>query len=390
MMAFSILILSILTFTSIYTPCFSQNNKTPVFISGKEGHHNYRIPAIINLPNKHLLAFCEGRVNGSADFGDINIVMKRSVDGGNTWSALITLVDFDTLQAGNPAPVVDLTDPNYPNGRIFLFYNTGNNHENEIRKGNGIREVWFITSTDNGTNWSAPVNITTQTHKPFAPKINSQYNFSEDWRSYANTPGHAMQFSSGKYKGRIYVAANHSSGIPQVDYSDYRSHGFFTDDHGKTFTLSENVDIPGSNEAMAAELKNDMLIMNMRNQRGDKKCRIVALSKNGGLHWDTVFFDDQLPDPICQASILNIKKRKNLLAFSNASHITQRNNLTIKISRNGGASWYKSFLIESITDNKGVDFTAYSDLVVLDRKNLGILYERNNYKEIVFTSLLWR
>jgi sialidase-1 len=100
-----------------------------VFESGTEGHKIYRIPAIIKLPNKNLLAFCEGRVNGGGDFGDINIVLKKSTDGGVTWSALSTVIDYDKLQAGNPAPVVDLTDPRYPKGRVFLFYNTGNNDE---------------------------------------------------------------------------------------------------------------------------------------------------------------------------------------------------------------------------------------------------------------------
>ena len=80
-------------------------------------------------PNNELLAFCEGRVKGSADFGDIDIVMKKSNDGGKTWMPIKKIVDIDSLQAGNPAPVVDLTDPVYPGGRIFLFYNTGNNHE---------------------------------------------------------------------------------------------------------------------------------------------------------------------------------------------------------------------------------------------------------------------
>src|SRR5258705_1145752 len=100
---------------------FGQEKLVPVFVSGTEGHKSYRIPAIIDLPNGDLLAFCEGRVNGSNDFGDINIVMKRSSDKGRAWQSLQTVVDAGNLQAGNPAPVVDLTDPAYPKGRIFLF-----------------------------------------------------------------------------------------------------------------------------------------------------------------------------------------------------------------------------------------------------------------------------
>ena len=56
--------------------------KVPVFVSGTEGHKSYRIPAIVGLPNGDLLAFCEGRVHGAGDFGDINIVMKHSSDKG--------------------------------------------------------------------------------------------------------------------------------------------------------------------------------------------------------------------------------------------------------------------------------------------------------------------
>ncbi|MCA6456564.1 MAG: exo-alpha-sialidase, partial [Chitinophagaceae bacterium] len=98
----------------------------PVFVSGTEGYRIFRIPAIIRLPDGDLLAFAEGRVTGGADFGDIDIVLKRSRDKGRTWSTLQKVTDNDTLQSGNPAPVVDLTDPRYPKGRIFLFYNTGN------------------------------------------------------------------------------------------------------------------------------------------------------------------------------------------------------------------------------------------------------------------------
>ena len=162
---------------------FAKAQESVVFKSGTEGHKSYRIPAIVTLPTGELLAFAEGRVNNSADFGDINIVIKRSSDKGKTWSDLIMLVDQTSLQAGNPAPVIDLQDPAYPKGVVYLFYNTGNNHENEIRKGNGVREVWYIRSFDLARTWSEPVNITSMVHKPFQPELNSVYNFKEDWRS---------------------------------------------------------------------------------------------------------------------------------------------------------------------------------------------------------------
>lgn len=369
----------------------AQKVVVPVFMSGQEGHKSYRIPAIIRLPNGDLLAFCEGRVDGSDDFGDINIVAKRSSDKGKTWSALQTIVDYASLQAGNPAPVIDMTDPAFPGGRLFLFYNTGNNQEGEVRKGKGLREVWYRTSVDNGANWSEPVNITLETHRPKQPQLNPAYNFPEDWRSYANTPGHAMQFQQGKFRGRIFVAANHSFGEPQKQFMDYRAHGFYTDDHGKTFNISQDVLIPGSNEASATELSGNKLMMNIRNQQGDVRARIIAISSTGGATWDTAYSDNNLPDPVCQGSLLTIGKKKgfNIIAFCNARDTKRRDNLTLRISLNEGRTWKKNYLVDKSPDGKS-EFTAYSDLVNISSRAIGVLYERDNYSQIAFTVIHWK
>lgn len=370
----------------------AQQNFIPVFTSGTEGHKSYRIPAIIWLPNGELLAFAEGRVNGASDFGDVNIVFKRSTDHGKTWSQIATIVDYDQLQAGNPAPVVDLLDPQYPQGRVFLFYNTGNNHENQVRKGNGLREVWYKTSVDGGKTWSDPENITMQVHKPNQPKTNEAYRFTEDWRHYANTPGHALQLNSAPYKGRIYIAANHSEGQSEKPNEDYFAHGFYSDDHGKTFKLSQNVNLPGSNECSAAELTGGGLMLNARDQKGDSKLRIVAISKNGGENWDSIYFDQNLPDPVCEGTILNIGKKegKNILAFCNAANTKERNNLTLRISYDEGKNWQLSIPVDMDPTNKKSDFTAYSDIVGLSKNKIGVLYERDNYSQIVFRVIKWK
>lgn len=352
----------------------AQHAATPVFVAGRDGYQSYRIPAIVSLANGDLLAFAEGRVDGAADFGNVDIVMKRSTDHGKTWSALKVIVDNGALQAGNSAPVVDLTDPAYPNGRIFLFYNTGDQPEGKIRSGHGTREVWYKTSSDGGATWSDGVSITAQVKQ-------------KEWRSYANTPGHGMQFSHGKYKGRIYVAANHSAGDPLPHFEDYHAHGFYTDDHGKTFHLSEPISFPGSNEATAAELCGNALMMNMRNQKGNPKCRIVAISHDGGVHWDTTYYDHHLPDPVCQGSLLNIgeKHHKSILAFCNNDDTTGRQNLTLRMSLDGGKTWPKKYLV----DKRG-ESTAYSDIVKTAKHKVGVLYERKGYSQIVFKVLKWK
>jgi sialidase-1 len=362
-----------------------------VFLSGTDQYKSFRIPAIVRAPDGTLLAFAEGRVSDSGDFGDIDIVMKRSKDNGKNWSSIQVVATYDTLQAGNPAPVFDISDPAFPKGRLFLFYNTGNNHEGEVRKGKGLREVWYKTSTDAGLTWSAPVNITRQVHRPKQPQVNADYNFKEDWRSYANAPGHAMQFGSGRYKGRIFIPANHSEGEPKPDFTDYRAHGFYTDDHGTTFKLGASLPIAGSNESTAAELYGGRLMMNSRNQKGDFKTRIVAVSSDGGAKWDTSYFDKNLPDPVNEGSILTVGKIKTnfVLAFSNAANIRHRDNLTLRISYDDGKTWRKKILIDQ-SSNGEKDYTAYSDLVQTGSDTIGILYELNGYKSIVFKQINWK
>jgi len=373
----------------------AQSPFSVIYTSGQEGHKTYRIPAIIKNKQGHLLAFAEGRVNGSGDFGDINIVLKISRNQGRTWSTLSTLVDYQDLQAGNPTPILDTTDPRFPKGRIFLFYNTGNNHENEIREGKGLREVWYMTSIDGGLSWSKAVNITSQVHRPNQPSWNPTYAFKEDWRHYANGPGHGMQFTQGPHAGRILIAANHSEGPRGERGSDYRAHAFYTDDHGDTFHLGASIAIPGSNESSATEISGGKLLMNIRNQRGDIRQRIIGLSDDGGATWKETYFDPQLPDPICQGSILTITQKKGrpfTLAFSNAADIKNRDNLTIRISQDDGRTWPITIPVDNgaSAGESPKDFTAYSDLVLLDSKHLGIVYERKDYSQIVFKKIKWK
>lgn len=361
-----------------------------VFKSGQDGYASYRIPAIVKAKNGDLLAFSEGRVDHAGDFGNVDIVYKISNDGGKTWGKLLIAADYDKSQAGNPAPVVDLLDPQFPKGKIYLFYNTGNNHEGDVRKGVGLRENWYVASTDGGKTWSEAVNITTQTHRPKQPQINPAYNFSEDWRTYANTPGHAFQFVKGPNKGRIYVAANHNAGNPQPKNKDWNAHAFYSDDHGKTFKLSEKVPFPGTNESMAAQIDNNKVYMSSRNQQYVPKARIISISEDGGQSWVSSEGDLNLPDPINQGAVLSwLKGGKFILAHINAADTELRNNLTLRLSKDQGKTWYYNKLIAKAPANyKGPhgSYAAYSDIVLVKKNTIGILYEKDNYQEIVFTS----
>ncbi|WP_149914444.1 sialidase family protein [Sphingobacterium cavernae] len=375
-----------LSFCAITASFVLMAQEVTVFKSGEDGYASYRIPAIVKGKSGELIAFSEGRVDHSGDFGNVDIVYKISKDGGKTWGALQVAVDYDKLQAGNPAPVVDLLDPAYPQGRLFLFYNTGNDHEGDVRKGKGLREVWYKVSSDAGKTWSEAVNITTQAHRPKQPQINPAYNFKEDWRTYANTPGHGFQFVSGPNKGRIYIAGNHNAGDPQPQNKDWNAHAYYSDDHGKTFKLSEKVPYPGTNESLAAQIGENSVYMTSRNQQLTPKQRVISISHDGGHTWVSSAPDANLPDPINQGAVLSWKKgKKFVLAHINAADENKRDNLTLRLSKDQGKTWYFNKVVAKSPEGyKGGAYAAYSDIVLVKQNSIGVMYEKDGYKEIVF------
>ena len=89
-----------------------------VFVSGTEGYHTYRIPGIVLSNEGTLLAFCEGRKTGRSDHGDLDLVLRRSSDGGKTWEPMQLVYEEGgtaKVTIGNPCPVVDRTS-----GTIWL------------------------------------------------------------------------------------------------------------------------------------------------------------------------------------------------------------------------------------------------------------------------------
>jgi sialidase-1 len=327
----------------------------PVFANGSEGYRCYRIPAIVQMDGA-LLAFAEARRSGCGDFGDVRIVMRSSHDGGKSWGALETVASNGSLQAGNPVPVVDAIDARYPKGRVLLIYNTGDAPESAIREGRGTRRVWYRASSDDGATWSVPVEITASVKKPA-------------WRSYGVGPGHGLQLTRGQHKGRIFIAAYHSEGAPQPGYRDSAAHGFFSDDHGGTWHLAATVAWPGSNESTAAQAGDGSVVMNSRDQSGDSHARILSISSSGGERWEKTFVAHDLPDAVCEGSMLTYRRG---MLFSNLRNTEKdRHGLAVSESLDEGRSWPKHTVIYG-------GASAYSDLVAMRGGVLGILFEREN------------
>lgn len=340
-----------------------------IFISGTDGYHTYRIPAIITAPDNSLLAFCEGRKNGGGDAGDIDLLMKRSTDNGKSWSRQFVIWSDGENTCGNPCPVVDKDT-----GTIFLAstWNRGDYHEKNILadKNWDGRKVFIFQSRDNGKSWSGPTEITAQAKAP-------------DWYWYATGPGVGIQISSGQYKGRLIIPCDHSFAevMPDVKYG---SHIIYSDDHGATWKTSDYI-MPGFNENQVVELSDGRLLMNARNHRY-RGTRCLAFSSDGGQTWPDVRYQSNLIEPRCQASILRYDasaKYKSPILFSNPNHESKRLNMTVKASFDEAATWPVEKIIYEGP-------SAYSCLTVLPGGQIGCFYERGDkspYEKITLATL---
>ena len=340
--------------------------ETEVWASGQGGYHTYRIPALISAKNGDLLAFCEGRKTSSRDSGDIDLLLRRSNDGGTTWTAVQTVVDDGPNTAGNPCPVLDRTT-----GRLWLSFtrNLGSDREPAIiaRTSKGTRTVWLVYSDDHGQTWSAPRDITAAVKRP-------------EWTWCATGPGVGIQLRSG----RLLIPCDHALTGPGT----FGSHAIYSDDHGETWSIG-GVLPDRVNECQAAELGDGTVLMNLRSYHG-LRCRATARSSDGGITWGPLSHHPALVEPVCQAALIRAEQAADrgadALAFSNPAGKT-RENMIVRLSLDGGATWPAARSLHAGP-------TAYSSLASLPGGKLACLYERGSrgpYERITFArfDLAW-
>jgi len=341
-----------------------------LFKSGTEGYACFRIPALVCTTEGSLLAFAEGRKNGCSDTGDIDLVMKRSVDKGKTWSKLIVLWDDGDNVCGNPAPVVDEITGNI---HLLSTWNLGEDHEREIIDGKSkdTRRIFVLKSDDDGSTWSVPREITSSVKQ-------------SQWTWYATGPCHGVQLKHSKHKGRLLIPCDHI----EAGTKKYFSHCIYSDDHGASWELGESTPQDQVNECTVAELPDGRILLNMRNYDRSQKARKISFSEDGGLSWSDIVSDPVLIEPICQASLLgvfNADGENHILFFLNPAHKNKRQNLTLRSSMDEGITWQGSLVL-----HKGP--AAYSDLTFLSDGKLGCLFEAGQstpYEGIVFRELAW-
>jgi len=326
-----------------------------VFAAGKDGYASFRIPAVVAGAKGTLLAFAEGRKDGPSDDGNVDTVLRRSTDGGKTWGPLRVVADAGADFVGNPCPVLDRTT-----GRVWLplARKPGRNTAAQSKTGGGAgpMEVLMLHSDDDGATWSPPENVT----KAVKP---------DGWTWYVVGPGCGIQLADG----RLVLPCDHR----KAGSTDSFSHVIVSDDHGKTWRVGGSA-AAKTNECQVAERADGALVLNMRSHHG-KNRRAVAVSTDRGATWGETTFDDALIDPTCQGSLIRVDVKTGggpLFLFSNPAS-TKRENLTVRLSRDGGRTWPAARVLHPRA-------AGYSSLVALPDDRAGCLYEKDGYATIAF------
>lgn len=121
-------------------------SQTDLFIGGDNGYNTYRIPAMVVSKRGTILVFCEGRKNSDSDVGDIDLLLKSSSDGGQTWTYQRVVHEEGgdaEIMIANPCPIADIVT-----GEIHLLFTSM------------TKRLLYTKSSDEGRTWEMPRDIT--------------------------------------------------------------------------------------------------------------------------------------------------------------------------------------------------------------------------------------
>lgn len=367
-------LLALTILISFPLPGFSGDPETvDVFVPKADGFASIRIPAVVVSNKGTVLAFAEGRA-ADADQAKNKIILKRSTDGGKTWSKIAIIAEDGDKALNNPCAVVERGS-----GLVLLLYQSYpagvGERSGAIQPGYEGEKVvrnWLITSADDGQTWSKPRDITKETKRE------------QRVTTVASGPGIGIQLRHGKHAGRLLFPFN------EGPFGQWNIYAVYSDDKGKTWRMGEVA--PGGltddgkgkktstvNEAQFVELKDGSIRFNVRRWAG-KPVRKTCVSEDGGVTWSNVEDAPDLVDPSCMASIVRYSDpadgAKSRILFSGPQS-TKRDNGTIYLSYDEGKTWpVKRVLCP--------DAFAYSCLTALPDGGIGCLYEADGTRKIVY------
>lgn len=335
-------------------------SNTDVFINGADGYSWYRVPAIEVTQKGNLLAFSEGNVHGAGECGDtgadVDLVYRRSIDNGQTWSKLRVIEDPGAYwAASNPETLVDRFT-----GRIWLFYLRCKPGATTYRARPGTDDAQFLarTSDDDGITWSAPIDLT---------KISRDFK-DQHWGISVPGPGNTIQLRSGRLL------------VPVWKYAPFKNFAIYSDDHGKSWHRS--AEVPGSeqgDESGLIELADGRILMDIRQNDATNPmspARYRSISSDGGATWSPYEKGPLIVTPVACAiarfSSVAAGDDKNRILWTGPRGPERRTNLVMRVSYDEGQTFTNEHLI-------GEGRAVYSDISILKDKSIGVFWEHGNY-----------
>lgn len=334
-----------------------------VFEKGTYGSKHYRIPAIAVAKDGAIIAVADKRWNSIYDLpGKIDVVARRSTDGGRTWSQPVTVAANDSVGGyGDPAVVVDRNT-----GDILVISTHGNGL---WQKAPG--HISISRSRDNGKTWLPAVDINPQILGK-EKKIDPQGMFASS--------GAALQLDNGRL---IFALVTRPEGAKK-----FPVYAVYSDDGGHTWRLSDNPATLDGDESKIVQLSDGSLIMSIRNRY--KGPRTFSRSTDRGQTWSDPVKIEDLQDPGCNGEIIVYNREgKELLLQTLPGSTRDRVDVTVYTSDDGGKSWPKKYIVAGGP-------AGYSAMTVLPDGRVGFFIEEgtygNSYPEeagwnLVFTSL---
>jgi len=336
----------------------------------------YHVYGLVQSAKGTLLAFAEGRQGKGGDADPHHLVVKRSTDGGRSWSRNIYVERADGAfwaangQPGklecwtNTAPVVD-----EKTGRVFFFYalNEGTRHQNWTR-------VFYRYSDDDGLTW--------QPSPQDGGRVEVTNLFTDNphgWTFHMPGPGHGIQLrhQQGKHadrNGRLVLAVWHRRAVtasPRL----YGVSMLVSDDHGQTWRRAGDAGIGhGMGEGRIVELEDGRILLNARGGAAEKintqKHRVYAWSEDAGETFGKPVVRTEFAysangcDSSIQRYATTAQHGQSILLFSRPADPQQRARMTVSLSADEGETWSKHKLV-----HEGPSF--YSDIIVLPDRTIG-------------------
>jgi sialidase-1 len=326
-----------------------------LFTAGESGYITFRIPGLLARGNT-VLAYAEARRDGFGDWADIDIVSRRSTNGGRTWEPMRVLIDSGKDTVNNPVMIAGKKA-----GEIHFLYCVN------------YARAFYMRSDDGGRTFSAAREIT----KAFE-KLRPSY----DWNVIATGPGHGIRLRSGRLLVAVWLSTGGKRHRPS------RVSTIYSDDNGATWQTGELVPdtLPNPSETYALERRDGSVLMNIRNESPEHR-RAISVSADGTTGWSTPTFQSQLVEPVCMASL--IRHPKGGLLFSNPDNLEatyvdaaktinrDRKNLTVQWSGDDGETWSAKRVLEA-------GLSGYSDLAATQDGSILCLYERGGLDKNIF------